>query len=75
MSKTVSAGFAIVSPNTHLVFSLKAAFNSSSVESGSTKVTSIPSFFMVTPKRLNVPPYTLEEQTKWSPALQILNIE
>ena len=42
--------------------------------SGSTKVTSIPSFFIVTPNRLYVPPYMHDELTKWSPAWQMLNI-
>ena len=46
----------IVSPNSALVFGRKAEEISSSGESGLTKVTSIPSFFKVTPKRLNVPP-------------------
>ena len=52
ISRTVSAGLAIDSPKTALVFSLKAAFNSSSVQSGSTKVTSTPIFFIVTARRL-----------------------
>ncbi len=56
MSKTVSAGLAIVSPNTALVLSLNAAFSSSSVQSGETNVTSIPIFFIVTSIKLKVPP-------------------
>ena len=52
MSNTVSAGFASVSPNTALVLGRKAAFNSSSVQSGSTKVNSTPMRFMVTANRL-----------------------
>ena len=46
----------MVSPNTTLVLGRNAAFNSSSVHSGSTKVASIPIFFMVTEIRLKVPP-------------------
>ena len=42
--------------NTTLVLGRNAAFNSSSVHSGSTKVASIPIFFMVTEIRLKVPP-------------------
>ena len=56
MSRTVSAGFAIVSPNTARVFSRNAASSSSAVQSGETKVTSIPIFAIVTDIRLNVPP-------------------
>ena len=52
----IKDGFDIVSPNTIFVFGLNAASNSSSVQSGLIKVTSIPCFFIVTPKRLNVPP-------------------
>ena len=51
-SKIVSAGFATDSPNTSFVFSLNAALSSSSVQSGSTNVTSMPMRFMVTEKRL-----------------------
>ena len=42
--------------NTTLVLGRKAAFSSSSVHSGSTKVASMPIFFMVTEMRLKVPP-------------------
>ena len=52
MSSTVRAGLAMVSPNTALVLGRKAASSSSSVQSGETKVNSIPIFFMVTEKRL-----------------------
>ena len=52
MSKTVKAGFAIVSPNTALVLGRNAARSSSMVQSGERKVNSIPIFFMVTAKRL-----------------------
>ena len=55
-SSTQREGLEIVSPNTSLVFSLKAALSSSSVQSGEIKVTSIPIFFMVTERRLKVPP-------------------
>ncbi len=40
----------------HLGVGRKAAFSSSSVHSGSTKVASMPIFFMVTEMRLKVPP-------------------
>ena len=63
ISSTVSAGFAIDSPNTTRVFSLNAALSSSSVQSGSTNVTSIPIFFIVTASRLNVPPYIEDDET------------
>ena len=33
----------------------------------------MPSFFIVTLKRLYVPPYMAVEQTKWSPLSQMLN--
>ena len=56
ISRTVSAGFASVSPKTAFVFSLNAAESSSSVASWSTKMHSIPIFFSVVPKRLIVPP-------------------
>ena len=46
----------MVSPNTALVLGRKAASSSSSVQSGETKVTSIPIFAMVTEIRLKVPP-------------------
>ena len=73
ISNTVSAGLAIVSPNTALVLSLNAALSSSSVQSGSTNVASIPIFFKVTSIRLNVPPYIEDDATIWLPASQILN--
>ena len=41
ISRTVSAGLAMVSPNTALVLGLKAASSSSSEQRGSTKVNSI----------------------------------
>ena len=56
MSSTVSAGFAMVSPNTALVFGRNAASSSSSVQSGETNVNSTPIRFIVTAKRLYVPP-------------------
>ena len=56
MSSTVRAGLAMVSPNTTLVLGRNAAFSSSSVHRGSTKVASMPIFFMVTEMRLKVPP-------------------
>ena len=56
ISRTLKAGFAMVSPKTAFVLGLNAAASSSSVQSGATKVKSMPIFFMVTEKRLNVPP-------------------
>lgn len=56
ISRMTSAGFAIVSANKTLVFGLNAAAISSALASVSTNVQSIPSFFNVTPRRLNVPP-------------------
>ena len=56
MSSTVSAGLAMVSPNTAFVLGRKAASSSSSVQLGSTKVTSMPIFAIVTEIRLKVPP-------------------
>ena len=56
MSRTMRAGLAMVSPNTALVLGWKAAFSSSSEQLGSTKVKSMPIRFMVTAKRLKVPP-------------------
>ena len=55
-SRTLREGFEILSANTALVLGLNAASSSSFVESGLTNVKSMPSFFMVTAKRLNVPP-------------------
>ena len=52
MSSTVRAGLAMVSPKTALVLGRKAASSSSGVQSGSTKVNSMPIRFMVTAKRL-----------------------
>ena len=52
MSNTVSAGLAMVSPNTALVLGRKAASSSSSLQSGEMKVKSTPMRFMVTAKRL-----------------------
>ena len=48
MSSTVRAGLAMVSPKTALVLGLKAAFSSSSEQSGETKVKSMPILRMVT---------------------------
>ncbi len=56
MSSTVRAGLAMVSPNTARVFARKAASSSSSVQSGETKVASMPILAMVTEIRLKVPP-------------------
>ena len=56
MSSTVSAGLAIVSPNTAFVSSQNAAFSSSSVQSGRTNVARMPMRAIVTEIRLNVPP-------------------
>ena len=63
ISRTVNAGFAIVSPNTAFVLSLNAASNSSSVQSGDIKVAVIPIFAIVTDIRLKVPPYIEAEET------------
>ena len=46
----------MVSPNTTLVLGRKAAFSSSSVHRGSTKVAVMPILAMVTEMRLKVPP-------------------
>ena len=46
----------MVSPKSAVVFGRNAAFSSSSVAVGLTKVKSMPIFFMVTEKRLKVPP-------------------
>ena len=56
MSKTVSAGLAMVSPNTALVLGWNAASSSSSLQSGLTKVAVMPIFAIVTAIRLKVPP-------------------
>ena len=56
MSRIWHPGLDMVSPNMARVFGLKAAWSSSSEASGLTKVQSIPSFFIVTPNRLKVPP-------------------
>ena len=56
MSSTVRAGLAMVSPKTAFVLGRKAASSSSSVQSGETKVTSMPILAMVTEIRLKVPP-------------------
>ena len=66
-SRTAREGLAIVSPNTALVFGRKAASSSSAVQSGETNVKSMPIFFIVTAKRLYVPPYIAEEATTWLP--------
>ena len=63
ISKTMSAGLAIVSPNTALVFGLNAASSSSYEQSGSTNVKSIPIRFIVTANRLKLPPYMVEDAT------------
>lgn len=52
ISNTMSAGLAMVSPNTALVFGLNAASSSSSEQSGSTNVNSTPILFMVTAKKV-----------------------
>ena len=52
ISNTVSAGLAMVSPNTARVLGLNAASSSASVQSGEMKVASTPIFFMVTAIRL-----------------------
>ena len=51
ISKTVSAGFASVSPKTAFVLGLNAALISSSLASATTKMHSIPSFLRVKAKR------------------------
>ena len=56
ISRTVSAGFATVSPYMAFVLGRKAASSSSAEQSGSTNVTSTPMRFMVTAKRLKLPP-------------------
>ena len=56
MSRTTSAGLAMVSAKRTFVFGLNAAAISSSVASVSTKVQSMPSFLKVTARRLKVPP-------------------
>ncbi len=70
-SKIFTDGLPIVSPNTILVLSLVSFKISSSDASGETKVVSIPNFFKVDERRLNVPPYKFEEASIWSPALQM----
>ncbi len=52
MSSTVSAGLAIVSPKTHLVLGRKAASSSSALQSGATKVVSMPILAIVWASRL-----------------------
>ena len=56
ISRTVSAGFAIDSPNIARVLSLNAALSSSSVASGDTNVDSMPIFLSVCAIKLNDPP-------------------
>ena len=56
MSSTASAGFAMVSPNTHLVLGLNAASSSSRVHVGETNVASTPILRMVCASRLYDPP-------------------
>ena len=56
MSSTVSAGLAMVSPYMAFVLGRKAASSSSGLQSGSTNVTSTPMRFIVTEKRLKLPP-------------------
>ena len=68
ISNTFPPGLEIVSPKKHFVLGRKAASIFSSSQSGSMNVHSIPNFFNVTPKRLNVPPQMVLEVTKWSPA-------
>ena len=64
ISSTSMLGFDMVSPNKALVFGRKALLISSSLSSALTKVHSIPNFFRVTPNKLYVPPYMVEEHTK-----------
>ena len=56
MSRTVSAGLAMVSPKTHFVLGRKAASSSSGVQKGETNVVSMPILRSVWARRLNVPP-------------------
>lgn len=56
ISNTIRAGLAIVSPNTHFVFGLKAASSYSMEQSGERKVKSIPILRIVTLNKLYVPP-------------------
>ena len=56
MSRTASAGLAIVSPKTARVLGRNAASSSSSVQSGETNVLSMPILAMVWASRLYVPP-------------------
>ena len=56
ISSTVREGLAMLSPKTAFVLGRNAASSSSSEQSGETNVNSTPIFFMVTAKRLKVPP-------------------
>ena len=56
MSSTASAGLAMVSPNTALVFGRNAASSSPSEQSGETNVHSSPMRRIVCANRLYVPP-------------------
>ena len=73
-SNILSPGFPIVSPYISFVFSFAALITFSSLSPGSTNVTSIPIFFKLTLNRFTVPPYNVDAETIWSPALQIFNI-
>ena len=68
---TSRVGFASVSANTTLVFSFASSTISSSLESKSNDIKSIPNFLRLGPSKLNVPPYTFEEQSILSPDLHI----
>ncbi len=50
------------------MFGLSACLKFSG-SSGLTKVVSMPSFFRFTPSSVCVPPYSVEADTTWSPAL------
>ena len=75
ISHTASAGFAIVSQKTALVFGLKAFCMVCPSLSAFIQIHSIPSFFNVTPNKLTVPPYTAAVEIKLSPALHTFKIE
>ncbi len=75
ISKTVSAGLAIVSPNISLVLGFTARRMVSSSASQSTKMHSMPYFFSVTENRLTEPPYTVPVLIKLSPALHRFRTE
>ena len=64
-------GLPISSPNIHLVFGL-IAFLKPSISLGLTNVVSIPNLGRVNLNKLKLPPYSWEDATMWSPALQIV---